>query len=158
MGELTLWGLIHFKYKLWKMDEFEAEPDSPMHFFNKENLAYTVQFIPADDGSIARLVAFGNDPFHKVKMPSLTAAQMKAFEGKYRLKEDPDNLILISARDRNLVVKQLWDGKETIVDPLADFFFYNNVQKYPLYFSKDTTGAIIGVLILNKDHFEKLKD
>ena len=44
------------------------------------------------------------------------------------------------------------------VNPLADFFFYNNVQKYPLYFSKDTTGAIIGVLILNKDHFEKLKD
>ena len=144
--------------QLWNMDEFEAEPDSTLHFFYKKNLTFTLQFIPADDGSINQLVAFGNDPFHKVKKTSLTAAQMKAFEGKYRVKEDPDNLIQITARDLSLVIRQLWDGKETVVNPLADFYFYNNEQKYSAAFRKDPAGAIIGVMILNKDLFEKVKD
>jgi hypothetical protein len=83
---------------------------------------------------------------------------MKAFEGKYQLKEDPDDIILISARDLSLVIKQLWDGKETVVNPLADFFFYDSAEKYSLAFRKDLAGVITGVMILNKDLFEKVKD
>jgi hypothetical protein len=56
------------------------------------------------------------------------------------------------------VVKQLWDGKETVVDPLADFYFYNKAQKYSVAFRKDEAGAITGVLVLNKDLFEKVKE
>jgi hypothetical protein len=144
--------------KLWNNDEFEALPDSAMHFFDRENLTYTLKFIKGHAGTVTGLIFFGREPYDRIKSPSLTVARMKAFEGKYRLKEDPDNFILITARDHSLVIKQLWDGKETAVNPLADFFFYNSAEKYPLYFSKDQAGSVTGALILNKDHFEKVKD
>jgi hypothetical protein len=144
--------------RLWANAEFEAIPDSALHFFERENLTYTLQFKKGQGGSISELTFADEDHFAKVKSPSLTPARMKTFEGKYRLKEDPDNLILITARDTNLVVRQLWDGKETVVNPLADFFFYNSAQKYSVAFRKDEAGAIIGVMILNKDLFEKVKD
>jgi len=142
--------------RLWVNDEFEALPDSPMHFFDPKSLTFTLQFEKGREGAINGLT-FDNEPFGKLQSPSLTPALMKAFEGKYRLKEDSDDVILIFARDLSLVVRQLWDGKETVVYPLADFFFYNSAQKYSMAFRKDEAGAITGVLILNKDLFEKVK-
>jgi len=144
--------------RLWANAEFEAIPDSALHFFERENLTYTLQFKKGQGGSISELTFADVNHFAKVNSPSLTPARMKTFEGKYRLKEDPDNLILITAHDLSLVIKQLWDGKETIVDPLADFFFYNSARKYSAAFREDQSGAITGVLVLNKDLFEKVKD
>jgi hypothetical protein len=143
--------------RLWVNDEFEALPDSPMHFFDPKNLTFTLQFEKGREGAISGLT-FDNEPFGKLQSPSLTPALMKTFEGKYRLKEDSDDVILISARDLSLVMRQLWDGKETVVDPLADFYFYNKAQKYSVAFRKDEAGAIIGVLVLNKDLFQKVKE
>jgi hypothetical protein len=142
----------------WTGDEFKAVPDSPLHFFCRSNLAYTLQFIKGDDGAIVGLLAFGDDPFDKVKKPSLTPGQLSAFVGKYRDKDDPDNLIHISAKDSGLVVTQLWDGKEIPVQPLAGFFFNSSDRTYSLYFKKDHTGAIAGVQVMGKKLFERVNN
>ena len=143
--------------RMWVNDEFEALPDSPMHFFDPQNLTFTLKFKKGQDDDMSELM-FNLEPFSKLKSPSLTPALMKTFEGKYRLKEDPDDVLKISARDLSLVIKQLWDGKETVVNPLADFYFYDSAQKYSVAFRKDEAGAITGVLILNKDLFEKMNN
>jgi hypothetical protein len=88
-----------------------------------------------------------------------TPQQLKPFEGLYyRLKDDPDELIRIAARDSSLVVRQLWDWKETIMSPLTNLYFYNRARKYSLYFKKNPAGLVTGALILNKDLFEKVKN
>ncbi len=144
--------------QLWDGNEFEFVPDSAMHFFNKNQLRFTLEFVKGDDGSIARMVAFGRDRWDKAKKVSLTPEKVKGFEGKYRLKEDPDDIIQINASGLNLTIKQLWDGKEVAVKPIADLFFYNEAQGYSVAFDKDDSGAINGVLILNTDFFEKVNN
>jgi hypothetical protein len=144
--------------QLWDGNEFEFVPDSAMHFFNKNQLRFTLEFFKGDDGAINRMVAFGRDRWDKAKKISLTPDQVKGFEGKYQLKEDPDDIIQITASGLDLTIKQLWDGKEVAVKPLADMFFYNEAQGYSATFNKDDAGAINGVLILNRDFFEKVKN
>jgi hypothetical protein len=144
--------------QLWDGNEFEFVPDSAMHFFSREQLRFTLEFFKGDDGSINRMVAFGRDRWDKAKKVSLTSGQVKGFEGKYKLKEDPDDIIQITASGLNLTIKQLWDGKEVAVKPLADLFFYNEAQGYSAAFNKDDSGSINGVLILNTDFFEKVKN
>jgi hypothetical protein len=139
-------------------DEMDLMPDSALHFFGLQNQTYTAKFLQQADGTITEMVIDGTDRWIKARKVSLTTEQLKAFEGKYRLKEDPDDLIRIAARDSSLVVRQLWDGKETTVNPLTNVYFYNDARKYSLDFRRDRAGLVTAVLILNKDHFEKVKD
>jgi len=139
-------------------DEMDLMPDSALHFFGLQNQAFTVKFLQQSDGSIVEMVIDGTAHWIKARKVSLTTDQLKAFEGKYRLKEDPDDLIRIAARDSSLVVRQLWDGKETTVNPLTNVYFYNEARKFSLDFRRDRTGLVTAVLVLNKDLFEKVKD
>ena len=67
------------------------------------------------------------DVWFRNPKPAITAAQLQSYEGRYRAKNDSDNIIQLIARGSQLVVKQLWDGKETLVTPLADLYFYNKL-------------------------------
>ena len=145
-------------HQFWDGNEVEVVPDSALHFFNKQQLLFTLQFIKGPDDSITRMVAFGRDIWDKEKQLSLTPEQVRLFEGKYRLKDDPDDIIQMTASGMNLVVRQMWDGKETIVSPRTNVFFYNKEKGYLLTFKKDDSGAVIGANILGNDYFEKIKD
>jgi hypothetical protein len=146
-------------HPFWGGDDVEFLPDSPLHFFNKEQLLFTLQFIKGPDDSITRVIAFGRDIWDKARALSLTPLQVKGFEGKYRLKEDPDDIIQMTASGLNLTIKQLWDGKETVVSPRTDVFFYNEKLGYLVTFKKDDSGAVTGVFLLGgRDYFEKVKN
>jgi len=145
-------------HQFWDGNDIEFVPDSALHFFNKQQLLFTLQFIKEPDDSISGMVAFGRDVWKKEKHLSLTPDQVKVFEGKYQLKEDPDNIIQVTASGMNLVVRQMWDGKETVVSPVTNFLFYNKDKAYPVTFRKDDSGAVTGVVILGNDYFEKLKN
>ena len=145
-------------HQFWDGNDIEFVPDSALHFFNKQQLRFTLQFVKGPDDSIARMVAFGRDIWNKEKHLSLTPEQIRLFEGKYRFKDDPDDILQMTASGMNLVVRQMWDGKETIVSPRTDIFFYNEKQAYLVTFKKDDSGAVTGALILGNDYFEKMKN
>jgi hypothetical protein len=145
-------------HQFWDGNEIEFVPDSALTFFNKPQLLFTLQFIKGPDDSITRMVAFGRDIWDKEKHLSLTPEQIRLFEGKYRFKDDPDDILQMTASGMNLVVRQMWDGKETIVSPRTDIFFYNEKQAYLVTFKKDDSGAVTGALILGNDYFEKMKN
>lgn len=142
----------------WDGQEVPFVPDSAWDFFNKVQLLFTLHFVKGPDSTIVKVVAFSRDVWNKVQPVAYTPAQLKIFEGKYHLKEDPDDIIQIKASGNNLVVKQLWDGKETALYPVADKYFYNSAKSYPARFLPDDSGAITKVLMLSGDLFEKMKE
>lgn len=145
-------------HQFWGGNDVEFLPDSPLHFFNKQQLLFTLQFIKGSDDSITRMVAFGRDIWYKEKRVSLTPKEVKVLEGKYRLKDDPDDVLQLTASGMDLVVRQMWDGKETVVSPRTNEFFYNIEKAYSVILIKDDSGAVIGALILGNDYFEKVKN
>lgn len=145
-------------HQFWDGNEIEFVPDSALTFFNKQQLLFTLQFIKGPDDSITRMVAFGRDIWDKEKHLSLTPEQIRLFEGKYRFKDDPDDILQMTASGMNLVVRQMWDGKETIISPRTNIFFYNTEKAYSVTFRKDDSGAVTGALILGNDYFEKMKN
>jgi hypothetical protein len=83
--------------------------------------------------------------------------KLKSFEGFYRFREDKDVFLQITAKENNLVLKQLWDGKEFVFEQNSPLDFYCNAQSFPLKF-KDSAGTIIQVLAFNTDVWDKVKD
>jgi hypothetical protein len=141
----------------WDGQEIQFVPDSTWSFFNKQQLRFTLDFTKGTDGEVTKVRAFGRDVWNKVKPVHYNRDELKTFEGKYRFKVDNDDIIQISAKGENLVIKQLWDGKETVVTPLAENYFYNTAETYPLKFAKNTDGTIALATALNGDVFEKIK-
>jgi hypothetical protein len=145
-------------HQFWGGDDVEFLPDSALHFFNKQQLLFTLQFIKGPDDSVTGMVAFGRDVWEKEKHLSLSPGQVRLFEGEYQFKEDPDDILQITASGMNLVIRQMWDGKETVVSAVTNILFYNKEKAYLVTFKKDDSGAVTGAFILGNDYFEKLKN
>lgn len=141
----------------WDGQEVKLVPDTAWSFFNKQQIRFTLDFTKDANGQVTKAVAFKRDVWNKVKPVQYTQNDLKLFEGKYQLKVDNDDIIQITASGGNLVIKQLWDGKETIVSPMADMYFYNAAENYPLKFAKNSDGTIALATALNGDVFEKAK-
>jgi len=92
-----------------------------------------------------------------MKKTNLTTEQLKPYEGKFQSKDDPDNYIQVTAKNNNLIVKQLWDGKEIAVETLTETYFYNDAQSFPLQIIKNKDGNVTQVVILGIDEFNKVK-
>lgn len=145
-------------HQYWGGDDVEFLPDSPAHFYCLKQSQFTLQFVRGADGSAVRMIAFGRDKWERTKALSLTPALVKLYEGRYHLREDPDDIIRITASGLNLTVRQLWDGKETVVSPKTNQFFFNQELGYLLTFDLDDSGAVIGAFLLGNDYFEKIKE
>jgi hypothetical protein len=141
----------------WDGRQTSFVPDSAAHFFCKDQILFTLRFKKNSSGEVTEMSAFDRDKWDKVKQVEFTAEQLKKFEGKYQLKDDKDDLIRIIARGGRLVVKQLWDGKETVVDHIAENFFIAG-DSYTVNFDKDKEGNISQVVIMETDVFEKVKE
>ena len=141
----------------WDGNEIPFVPESELNFFCKTIPQFALAFTKGQDGNITQALAFGRDLWIKTKKINLTLTQLKIFEGKYQFKDDPDNFIQIIARDHNLVVKQLWDGKEIVVEPMTETYFYNKDQSYPLQIIQNDDGIVKQVLVLGVDVFDKVK-
>lgn len=142
----------------WDGEEIAFVPDSELSFFSTRQKLFTIQFTKDNDGQITRMLAFRRDLWIKSKKIHLTQLQLKEFEGKYQFKDDKDDIIQIRAVGENLVFKQLWDGKETVLFAQTDSYFYNGPQAYPAKFNKNNEGVITSVVVLDGDIFERIKD
>ncbi len=141
----------------WDGNEISFVPETQMDFFSKEAPLFSLAFSKDNAGNISQVLAFKRDLWVKLKKVHPSVQQLKSYEGKYQSKDDPDNFIQLIAKENNLVVKQLWDGKETIVEPQTKTYFYNNSQSYPLQIIKDKDGTAMQVTILGMDLFNKVK-
>lgn len=142
----------------WDGNEIPFVPETELDFFSKEVPLFTLTFTKESDGSISQVLAFKRDRWLRVKKVQPNLMQLKAVEGKYQFKDDPDNYIQITTRGNNLVVKQLWDKKEIVVEPQTDTYFFNDNEFYPVQVIKDNSGMVSQVLILGVDLFNKVKN
>ena len=115
---------------------------------------------------IIQVLAFNRDVWDKIKNYKpvikkeiqLSGQQFKAFEGKYKMNGgDEDDSLQITAKGNNLILKQLWDGKEIVFVPESALEFFCKDQAFPLKFSKGQDGAVTKVLAFNKDVWLKVK-
>ncbi|MBS1935898.1 MAG: hypothetical protein JST96_18005 [Bacteroidetes bacterium] len=141
----------------WDGEQRSFVAESNMDFFIKDFPLFTLNFSKDKDGNIGQVTAFKRDVWIKTKKPSLTAAQLKSYEGKYQSNDDPDNLIQLFVSDGHLVIKQLWDKKEIILEPKTDTYFYNEADSYPLVIMKNKDGKVNQLTVLGTNIFSKLK-
>jgi hypothetical protein len=123
----------------------------------------TIVFSKNEAGEITQAVLAGRQYFARVKnVPpivevKLSAAQLKAVEGKYRLEGKTNLFLQLTATENGLLLKQLWDNQEISFMPLNDLLFLNKERGFPLKFSKDTAGNIVKVVAFNRDAWDKVK-
>jgi hypothetical protein len=144
--------------QMWDGNEIRFLPESELVFFSREIPQFTLDFSKDNNGNITQVLAFKHDVWVKAKKRVLTPAILATYQGKYQSEADPDNQIRIIARDSNLVIKQLWDGKETVVAPLTDTYFYNSAQSYPLQIVKGPDGKPSQVVLMESNVFKKVAD
>jgi hypothetical protein len=141
----------------WDGREVAFLPDSALHFFTHEANQFTLKFNKSPEGQITDVLAFGRDRWVKQAVAP-GAAGLRAYEGKYQSKDDPDNVLQLSVRGGNLVVKQVWDGKETVLTPMTDTYFYNDAQGYPLQVIRGADGKVSSILVLSMQEFDKIPE
>lgn len=91
------------------------------------------------------------------KVVQLSPQKLNVFEGFYQFQKNKDVFLQITAKENNLVLKQLWDGKELVFEQDSTLAFYCKAQSFPLKF-KDSAGIIIQALAFNRDVWDKVKD
>lgn len=94
----------------------------------------------------------------KLQAQSISPARYKAYEGQYRSRDDTDNQVRLMAVDSDLVMKQLWDGKELRFYPVNDTYFYNARWNFPLYILKNDSGRVKSILLLGRQHFDRVEN
>jgi adenylate kinase family enzyme len=142
----------------WDGNEIMFVPESELAFFSREIKQFTLDFSKDNNGNITQVLAFKHDVWVKAKKPALTPAILASYQGKYQSEADPDNQIRIIARDSNLVIKQLWDGKETVVMPLGDTYFNNATLSLPLLIVMGPDGKPSQVVLMETNTFKKVAD
>jgi hypothetical protein len=134
--------------QMWDGTEIPFLPESELAFFTRSMPMFSLDFTKDKDGNITQVLAFKRDVWIRTKALALTPAILRTYEGRFRSKDDPDNEIRIIAKDSNLVIKQLWDGKETVVKPMTDTYFYNDALSYPLQIVMGPDGKVSQVVLL----------
>ncbi len=142
----------------WDGGEMLLIPESELTFYNPDQLLFSLAFTKDKEGNIAQVLVSKRDTWNKISPVHPTTEQLKPFEGKYQFKDDGDNYLQLTARNNQLVVKQLWDGKEISLDAVTETYFYNQEQSYSLLFLKDKDGAYSQIKVLGIDVFTKVKD
>jgi hypothetical protein len=144
--------------QLWDGNEINFLPESELSFFSTQVPQFPLDFSKDKDGIITQVLAFKRDVWIKTTKPALTPAILKTYEGKYRSEDDPDNEISITATDSNLVVRQLWDKKDRVLQPLTEIYFNNQDRTFPLVIVKDQQGKVSQAVLLTGNIFKKLPE
>jgi hypothetical protein len=87
-----------------------------------------------------------------------TSVRLKPFVGKYQFTNNNMVFLQIMLQEGHLVLKQLWDKQEIPFRQTSDLEFYNDEHKFPLKFTKNSTGQITQVLAFNKDLWNRVAD
>jgi hypothetical protein len=152
----------------WDGQEIDFKQKGDLDFYNDEH-SFPLKFTKGSKGAITQVLAFDKDLWVRVddnykfvpqKTIQLTAAQLKALEGKYQLKGgdgDADDFLEITATNDHIILKQLWNQKEITFSPISDADFINDDQTFPLKFTKGSDGLATQLLAFNRDTWVRVK-
>jgi hypothetical protein len=144
--------------QMWDGTEIPFVPETELGFFTRQTPLFSLDFSKDKDGKITQVLAFKRDVWIKTPKLVITDALLKTYEGRYRSKDDPDNEIRIIATDSNLVVRQLWDKKEFVRQPLTATYFSTQDRSFPLVIVKDQDGKVSQVVLLTGNVFNKVTE
>ena len=87
-----------------------------------------------------------------------TPAQLKPYEGVYRLDREGERFLQFFVKDNNLILKQVWDGTEIAFHPEnVEDFYTEKMPIFSLRFTKDQMGNVTQVLAFGRDLWVKTK-
>ena len=87
---------------------------------------------------------------------SLEPTQLEQFAGKYRLNEEID--LEVSLKEKQLWVKQMWDGAEYELYPESELSFFETEEGIVFRFGQDEDGGINGFSVYDGAYqFEKME-
>lgn len=150
--------------QLWDGQQISFHQTAALEFYCDEP-AFPLKFTDSA-GSIIQVLAFDRDVWNKVnsytppvhKEVQLTPGEFSALQGEYKMQGgDADDILQISYKENNLILKQLWDGQEISFKPESPLDFYCQDKAFPLKFSKNEQGIVTQVLAFGRDVWIKVK-
>jgi hypothetical protein len=81
---------------------------------------------------------------------------LKKFEGYYQFTNDTSTYLQITSQGNNLILHQLWDGKEISFEHKSELEFFNQEYSFPLKFGSDQNGIITQVTAFDRDLWNKV--
>jgi CubicO group peptidase (beta-lactamase class C family) len=123
-----------------------------------------VVMVNSDNGAIIREIiggvagVYGWKDFYNTqvkKIAQLTEGQLKTYEGYYESQVNKNTYIRFSAKENQLMLTQLWDGREIMFSPESEIDFFCREFPFPLKFTKGKDGTVTEVLAFNKDVWVK---
>jgi hypothetical protein len=91
-----------------------------------------IRFRKDEQGRVVHVTMGNGTEWDRWMGVTVSPEQLKVLAGIYQSLDDTDNRVKIMAGDTSLVVKQAWDGREAVVVPLSETFFYAPDQFYTL--------------------------
>ena len=151
--------------QVWDGREFFILPKSALEFHSVKE-QYPAKFVRDSDGKVAHVLVFNKDVWKKVavytprKEIKLSPERLKAYAGRYTFQLEPgrDFFIQITAGEDHLVLKEEWSGNVIKFSPSSELEFYNVPRRFPLKFSKDSTGKVTTVLAFHRDLWTRVKE
>ena len=131
-------------------------PSAEGKFFEKDFPRFSLDFSQDQQGRYNQFLALGRDHWIRVEKPTLSTAQLKSYEGKFRSQEDPDNVVQLIAADKRLIVKELWNKKEITLEPVTNTYFNNGQRSFSLQIIVEN-GQVKKIVILGNQSFVRIE-
>ncbi len=162
--------------KLWFKSYRSPKLNGPMAFYNANTFAIKWEYQAMNADALAMFSLDEKGKAQSIKMKGISPNidfsfdfqdldlirndDFKAYEGYYKFQFEPgkNEYIKIITKNNHLVLIETWNGAEITFDQQAELEFFNEIRNYPLKFTKNKEGAIIEVLVHNKDLWKKADD
>ncbi|MDB5016846.1 MAG: Signal transducer regulating beta-lactamase production, contains metallopeptidase domain [Mucilaginibacter sp.] len=146
--------------QLWDGREFSLKQKSELEFATANDAPF--KFTKNKDGNVTQVLAFDHDIWLRannsdLKEVALNTQQLKALEGIYRSEANKAAYVQVIAKQKTLIAKQLWDGKEIAMLAQSDVSFLVNVPYFRIVkFTKNEAGTATKFRASDKGDWNKV--
>ncbi|TWJ00778.1 beta-lactamase regulating signal transducer with metallopeptidase domain [Mucilaginibacter frigoritolerans] len=146
--------------QLWNGVEFSLKQKSELEFTMTDGASF--KFTKDKDGNVTQVLAFEHDTWLRannsdLKETALNTQQLKALEGIYQSEANKAAYVQVIAKQKSIIAKQLWDGKEITMSAQSDVSFLVNVPYLRMVkFTKNDKGIATMFMTLNKKEWNKV--
>jgi hypothetical protein len=146
--------------QVWDNREYVLVRKADLHFESRDE-EYQLEFLKDKSGKLtaARIlnrIVLTKVNFDPTREMTLSANTLNRLEGKYQFQRDKNLFLEIRAKNNQLELKQLWDGKTIVFSPRSALDFFNADLSFPLHFH--TEGNLVKqVTCFGKDVWDKIK-
>ncbi|RYU94299.1 serine hydrolase [Emticicia agri] len=158
---------------LWFKSYRSPKLNGPMAFYNANTFAIKWEYQAMNADALAMFSLDEKGRAQSIKMRGISSNidfsfdfqdldlqrkdDFKAYEGYYTFQFEPgkDVYIKILTKNGHLGLIETWHGGEITLDQQSELEFFNETRNYPIKFTKNKEGAIVEMLVHNKDVWKK---